>query len=296
MSPDPRSLAERVSAETGLAFTGSEGRDGDGSRWLELRPAEHPAGQTFTLRTVVGWRRIDVHFRPGNFAGELMEAMGRADETGRQTFRSVLGVCRDAGADIALAVNGTAADPDDGAIWSAPWRSLDLAIRRGMLAINNGDADADMRQIELWTSRAAAAVLALLPLEADDDGGEEQTPEIAGLPEGAKARIEVNRYERDRRNRAAALAIHGYLCKACDLDMGLRYGPAAAGLIEVHHVTPVSQVGPGYIIDPKSDLVPLCPNCHSVAHRRSPPFSVDELREMQQSSLTARRSAAARHR
>ena len=65
-------------------------------------------------------------------------------------------------------------------------------------------------------------------------------------------------------NRAAALAIHGYLCKACDLDMGLRYGPAAAGLIEVHHVTPVSASGPGYIIDPKSDLVPLCPNCHFV--------------------------------
>jgi 5-methylcytosine-specific restriction protein A len=91
----------------------------------------------------------------------------------------------------------------------------------------------------------------------------------------------VNRYERDRRNRAAALAIHGYVCKACDLEMSDRYGPDAAGLIEVHHVTPVSEVGPGYIIDPRTDLVPLCPNCHSVAHRRSPPFSVDELRDMQ---------------
>lgn len=284
MSPDPRSLAERVSAETGLAFTGTEGRDGNGSRWLELRPADHPAGQTFTLRTLVGWRRIDVHFRPGNFAGELMEAMGSADETGRQTFRAVLGVCRDAGAEIALSVNGAARDPDDDGIWASPWRSLDLAIRRGMLAINEGDTDADMRQIELWSSRAAAAVLALLPLEADDDGGEEQALEIAGLPEGGRTRIEVNRYERDRRNRAAALAIHGYLCKACDLDMGLRYGPAAAGLIEVHHVTLVSEVGPSYIIDPRNDLLPLCPNCHSVAHRRSPPFSVDELREMRRES------------
>jgi 5-methylcytosine-specific restriction protein A len=101
-----------------------------------------------------------------------------------------------------------------------------------------------------------------------------------GLPEGAKTRIEVNRYERDRRNRAAALAIHGYCCKACKLDMGERYGSAAAGLIEVHHVTPVSQVGEDYIIDPRTDLTPLCPNCHSVAHRRNPPYSVDDLREM----------------
>jgi 5-methylcytosine-specific restriction protein A len=193
----------------------------------------------------------------------------------------MIGACRDDGAEIALLLNGAARDPRDDGIWASPWRSLDLAIRRGMLAINNGDADADMRQIELWTSRAAAAVLALLPLEADDDGGEEQTLEIAGLPEGAKARIEVNRYERDRRNRAAALAIHGYLCKACDLDMGLRYGPAAAGLIEVHHVTPVSEVGPGYIIDPRNDLLPRSPKGLAVAHRRSPPYSVDELREMQ---------------
>lgn len=281
MAPDPRSLAERMAAETGLEFIGSEHHDGNGSRWLELCPAGHPAGQTFTLRTQVGWRRIDVYFQPGKFAGELMRAMGSADETGRQAFRVVLGACRDAGAEVALAINGVARDFEDDGIWTSPWRSLDLAIRRGMLAINVGDADADMRQIELWTSRAAAAVLALLPLEADDQGGEEETPEMTGLPEGAKARIEVNRYERDRRNRAAALAIHGYLCKACDIDMGVRYGPTAAGLIEVHHVTPVSRVGVGYIINPKKDLVPLCPNCHSVAHRRSPPFSVDELRDMQ---------------
>jgi hypothetical protein len=45
-------------------------------------------------------------------------------------------------------------------------------------------------------------------------------------------------YERDRRNRAAALAIHGYSCKACNSDLSSIYGTAAAGLIEVHHLTP----------------------------------------------------------
>lgn len=275
--PDPRSLADLVSAETGLLFIGTEGRDPDGNRWLELRPADYPAGQTFTLRTVIGWRRIDVQFRPGSFAGELIDAMGNSDETGRQTFRTLLGVCREAGANISMAVNGTVVDPEDRAVWSAPWRSLDLVLGRGMLAINEGDSNADARVIELWTSRAAAAVSALLPLEED---GEDAEPGTLGLPEGAKTQVAVNRYERDRRNRAAALAIHGYFCKACGLNLGLRYGPEALGLIEVHHVTPVSDVGPGYIVDPQKDLVPLCPNCHSVAHRRSPPFSVEELREM----------------
>ncbi len=282
MSTDPRLLAERVSVETGLAFTGSEGRDNDGRRWFELLPAEHPAGQTFTLRTVVGWRRIDVHFRPGNFAADLVEAMRAVDETGRHTFRSVLGACCDAGAEVGLTVNGVASDLGDEAIWAVPWRSFGLVISKGMLSINEGDVEADMLQIDLWTSRAAAAIFALLPLEVNLDDAEEESREVIGLPEGAKTRIEVNRYERDRRNRAAALAIHGYCCKACDMEMGGRYGPAAAGLIEVHHVTPVSELGPGYIINPKTDLTPLCPNCHSVAHRRSPPYSVVELRHMLQ--------------
>lgn len=284
MSPDPRSLAERVSAETGLEFSGAEGRDGDGSRWLELQPAGHPAGQTFTLRTVVGWRRIDVHFRPGNFAGDLMDAMGEAGEGGRRAFRAILDVCREDGAEVILTVNGIARDPADPMIWESPWRSVGLVIRRGMLSINEGNAAEDARLIEVWASRAAAAVLAILPLETEGEEAEEEA-DVIGLPEGAKSRIEVNRYERDRRNRAAALAIHGYVCKACDLDMGERYGLAAAGLIEVHHVTPVSMVGDGYIIDPRTDLVPLCPNCHSVAHRRTPPYSVDDLRQMLQLQL-----------
>ena len=209
-----------------------------------------------------------------------MQAMGQADESGRETFRAVLRACRDAGAEVALTINTAANDPDDPAIWGVPWRSIGLSVQRGMLAINEGDAEADMRQIELWTSRLAAAVLALLPVETEAGEVDDEAPEVAGLPEGAKTRVEVNRYERDRRNRAAALAIHGYNCKACDLDMGERYGPAAAGLIEVHHVTPVSEVGEDYLINPAADLVPLCPNCHSVTHRRHPPFSVEELRAM----------------
>lgn len=278
MSPDPRSLAERVSIETGLEFSGTEGRETDGSRWLELVPADHPAGQTFTLRTVIGWRRLDVHFRPGNFAGDLMEAMGTADETGRRTFLAILQACSDAGAETALTINGSVRDPNDREIWAAPWRSFGLVMRKGMLAINEGDAEADMQQIELWTSRTAAAIFALLPVEVEGSDVEEEAADVLGLPEGARTRVEVNRYERDRRNRAAALAIHGYACKACDLDLGERYGPAAAGFIEVHHVTPVSEVGENYIIDPRADLLPLCPNCHSVTHRRTPPFSVTELR------------------
>lgn len=273
---DPRVLAEAVSIETGLGFIGSEGRTSEGVRWLELIPAGHPAGQTFAIRAEIGWRRIDVRFRLGSFASELMSSIRSADESGRRVFRAVLDACSNAGADVALKLNGATRSHKDDAVWDESWRSFGFAVGKGMLAINEGNDDADMRQIEEWTTRVAAAVIALLPVEEEV----EECRDALGLPEGAKMRIEVNRYERDRRNRAAALAIHGHRCAACGTDMAERYGPVAEGLIEVHHIVPVSEVGPGYIVNPKSDLVPLCPDCHSVAHRRSPPYSVQELQNM----------------
>jgi len=273
---DPRELAKAVSAETGLGFIGSQGRAANGTHWFELSPEGHPSSSTFAIRVEVGWRRIDVQFRLGNFAGDLLSAIRAVDEAGRRSFRSVLDGCQGAGADVVLTLNRTVRNHHDDAIWTEPWRSFGFAVSKGMLAINEGDDSADMRLIVEWTSRAAAAVLALLPVEEEV----EESTNIYGLPEGAKIRVEVNRYERDRRNRVAALAIHGHKCTACGIDMAARYGPAAEGMIEVHHVVPVSELGPEYIIDPGNDLIPLCPNCHAVAHRRSPPYSVDELQGM----------------
>lgn len=284
MPPDAEAVARAVSRETGLTFEGRAGRD-DGGTWIELHPAGHLAAETFIIRTAIGWRRLDITFDPGAFAQELIAEMGRADTIGRALLGAVLTDCRDDGAAVELEINGAPADPADDAIWSTEWTSVKLAVRRGMLPINAGDDAGDMRLVQGWTGRVAAAVTALLPLEEQIEDA--PLPDVEGLPEGARIRIEVNRYERDRRNRAAALAIHGYCCKACRLDMELVYGSDAAGLIEVHHVTPVSELGPDYIIDPATDLVPLCPNCHSVAHRRKPPFSVEEIAAMLAARLPA---------
>lgn len=273
---DPRRLAEVVSIETGLEFFGSEGRTSKGNQWLELTPAGHPPGQTFAIRVEIGWRRIDVRFRLGSFASELMSSLQSADDSGRCVFQAVLDACSNAGADVVLNLNGATRNYKDNGIWDESWRSFGFTVNKGMLAINEGNDTADMHLIEEWTTRVAAAVIAILPVEEDVD----ESFDACGLPEGAKMRIEVNRYERDRRNRAAALAIHGHRCMACDTDMAERYGSVAEGLIEVHHLVPISKLGDGYIINPKSDLVPLCPDCHSVAHRRSPPYSIKELQNM----------------
>jgi hypothetical protein len=96
--------------------------------------------------------------------------------------------------------------------------------------------------------------------------------------EGAKCRITVNAYERDQRARRACLAAHGTACAVCGTSLRDVYGPAAEGLIHVHHIRPLSEIGREYQVNPRADLRPVCPNCHAVLHRRVPAYSIDEVR------------------
>lgn len=97
------------------------------------------------------------------------------------------------------------------------------------------------------------------------------------FPEGAVRTIVVNRYERDPRARAACVEHWGQACLACGLDFASVYGELGKGFIHVHHLTPVSQLGPDYQVDPVADLRPLCPNCHAMVHTQDPPLSPDDL-------------------
>ena len=87
-------------------------------------------------------------------------------------------------------------------------------------------------------------------------------------------------YERSRHNRARAIAIHGTRCTACGFSFDEIYGPEhAASYIEVHHVVSIA-AGP-VVPDPSTDLIPLCSNCHSMAHRRrGAPLAVEEIRQL----------------
>jgi predicted HNH restriction endonuclease len=95
--------------------------------------------------------------------------------------------------------------------------------------------------------------------------------------EGAVSQVLLNRYERDRAARDACIRLRGALCVACRFDFGATYGPQFRGLIEVHHVVPLSQIRGAYTVDPATDLVPLCPNCHLLVHQYTPPLTVDAL-------------------
>ena len=275
MATEARQLADFVSSETGLACEVEEGVS-QGDPWYLVRPASVPADHSFAVRATMRWRRIVVAFEPGKFAGDLLAAMGEADSTGRASFRSVLAECANRGAEIDFRVNDQPCDPQREETWPGRWSRVSFALQ-SRIDPETRDGEQPLSDTLDWSRLFVAAVLALLPVQPTE--AEDQSP-VVGYAEGGATTSRSTRYERDRRNRAAAIAIWGCKCRACGLDFGTRYGNAAKGFIEVHHTTPVSVLEPGTLVDPARDLVPLCPNCHAVAHRREPPFTVEELRTM----------------
>jgi 5-methylcytosine-specific restriction protein A len=270
---DPVSLAAFLTEETGLPFVGKSGLDAEKHRWILVEPEGHDGPHGFAIRATLRWRRLEITFEPGMFAGELLEGMAEVDADGRVLFESVISECHLLGAAVSLRINGTDTDYRASADWPTHWARFGLTLSRGTLELGAENGEQDDRIVREWAARFVAAVVALLPLEPADTG----EPDIVGYSEGSMLRTEVNRYERDRRNRVAALAIHGRACKACGMNFEKAYGAIGAGFIEVHHTTPVSELGANYRLDVRKDLVPLCPNCHAVVHRRSPPLSLDEL-------------------
>ncbi|WP_458781895.1 HNH endonuclease [Arthrobacter sp. D3-16] len=105
---------------------------------------------------------------------------------------------------------------------------------------------------------------------------------VAGAyPPHAVSTIDVNRYERNPDARRLCLAFHGTSCAACGFSFEASYGGIGTGFIDVHHVVPPVLLGDGYQLDPIADLVPLCPNCHAMAHLGvTSPRTVSELRSI----------------
>ncbi|MCQ1987389.1 MULTISPECIES: restriction endonuclease [unclassified Arthrobacter] len=101
----------------------------------------------------------------------------------------------------------------------------------------------------------------------------------------------VNAYEHNAEARRLCLAFHGNSCAACGLVPAQRYGPGTEALMQVHHLVPGTDLPADYALDPASDLVPLCPTCHAVAHTRVPvPYTPAEVRGL----LAAAPDAASR--
>jgi 5-methylcytosine-specific restriction protein A len=102
--------------------------------------------------------------------------------------------------------------------------------------------------------------------------------EPASYREGRRLAILVERIERDPRARMACIDHFGPVCQACCFDFEATYGEIGKGFIHVHHQRKLAETDGQHLVDPLVDLIPLCPNCHAMAHARQIPLSVTELR------------------
>lgn len=99
--------------------------------------------------------------------------------------------------------------------------------------------------------------------------------------EGRKKMYYSTRYERNANNRRLAIKYHGCKCLACGFDFEKVYGEIGKGFIEVHHIKPLFSKDEVVEVDPKTDLICLCPNCHRMVHRyKDKVLSLEELKSL----------------
>ena len=141
-----------------------------------------------------------------------------------------------------------------------------------------------VREVEDHASAGAVAHTAskvMVPLMASmaELIGYDEAESATGDIEGSIVEETIRRRERSPRNRLLCLSIHGHRCAACGFVPAGTYGEAG-GIMEVHHLEPLGLTELPRHYDPRTDLVPLCPNCHRAIHTRRPvPYTLDELRE-----------------
>lgn len=271
MRIEPEILRSTLVERFGVGLAVEERTSSDGQR-IVLSPTDIPETNSFRLELLLGWRSVEVEIVSGAYSRDLVAAMGKAETRQRDVFRGFLKSAADKGAAVALQVNGSDCAFADESIWALAWERFRLKVERHPVVPGGTSPEQVAAVVVPWVSNALGAVLSLLPLEADD--------EQARL-EGMKREVVATRYERDPVNRALCLEIHGTVCKACGFDFGETYGEIGEGFIEVHHADQLSENGgEAVVVNPLTDLVPLCSNCHSMAHRRTPPYSVEDLKVM----------------
>ncbi len=114
----------------------------------------------------------------------------------------------------------------------------------------------------------------------DTNANVSQTTETTTYTEGSKTEYMTTKYERNPQARQACIDYHGVACGTCEFSFGEMYGAVGEDYIEVHHLIPVSEQEDEYEVDPINDLIPVCSNCHAMMHRKSPPYTPDELRDI----------------
>jgi len=96
-------------------------------------------------------------------------------------------------------------------------------------------------------------------------------------------------YERNLQARQQCIKYHGVKYVVCDFDFLREYGTIRQDYIQVHHLIPIHENGKTYEVNPVTDIVPLCPNCHAMIHREKDTLTIEELKQHYANAQTSKR-------
>ena len=216
--------------------------------------------------------RMIMSFTPQQYGALFVKNMGQKSIEAKRLFSEYSKCLQKEGCNIDFCINNHPYNSTKPEEWPDQlWNKVHLKITKAPFEIKE---DPDYGALALHYGRLMLGmILSLSDIVPLDDS-------MDGYKEGAEKVALSKRYERNRLNRELCLLNKGYKCSICGFDFEGFYGPIGRHFIHVHHVVPVSRIGPDYVIDPVRDLIPVCPNCHAMLHRKDPPYLPNELKSL----------------
>lgn len=225
-----------------------------------------------TLRQEI---RMIIEIQPQKYAAEMLKDMQAANLQKKHNFCEYIQMLRNKNAKIDLYINGALCDAANEQIWMQHWKQFRIRATKILSECESNSINVIM----FWAEHSVGLILSLLNVEQLDT-------EEYQYKEGNVSQVLVNKYERNPINRQLCLAANGYICKICGFDFALVYGEIGEQFIHVHHIQKVSSFGGEYYLNPKTDLIPVCPNCHAMLHKVDPPMLPEQLYKIIQFNKT----------
>jgi 5-methylcytosine-specific restriction protein A len=233
---------------------------------LKIRLAQIPAPHGFTMRIYDNYLSWKVELHLDVFTAPLISAMQNRYGERKFGLESYLELARAKNNLFLLSINGNSDQVPTG----EDWNEINFVLAKSYFSEESEFASLSSVILDFM------CIVLFLIIEDTEWTADAEV----GQTEGAVYSEVVKKYERSRYNRALCLKYYGFMCRGCGDQLAEKYGPIGTDVIHVHHTVPVSAMGGSYQLNPIKDLIPLCPNCHNIVHKKSPPMEIAELNSL----------------
>ena len=202
-----------------LVFTESAVED---SELYEIQLVGLNPKQTFTFVVSRSWRTTQIKLSPGPFAGQFVKYLCNQLLVNHEKVVAQIESRVTEFSGLRLEIDGLKISSADQKLSEHPNLCFDVEVLTAESSLSHGLVN---KKEEELIEFAITLVVSVLPIV---DNIFRNPDEVVGFPEGAIARVLVNKYERDPRNRRLAIELHGNSCQACDFNFKRTYGDLGA--------------------------------------------------------------------